>query len=132
MTMEEKKKFDMDKYMNGEAEVICEKCGHPISIEKTISTRPIAKDKDGFNVIEQFFSCNYCGEHYTITVIDHRLQKMIQKRQQLKKQIRLYERIRSREETIWNLHKKEERMKEDMKKRASMLKEKYREECQNV
>lgn len=124
--MEEKKKFDMDKYMDGDIEVICEGCGRPINIEKTIRTRPIAKDSDGFNVIEQFFLCDYCGKHYTITVIDHEQQKLIQKRQQLKKQIRMHEKIKSREKTIQNLHKKEEYLKKEMKKRASELKEKFK------
>lgn len=130
--MEEKKQFDMDKYRNGDCEVICEECGATIALEKTLRTRTIAKDKDGFDVMEQFFFCDRCGKHYTITVIDHKQQKMIQKRAQIKKQIRMHTKIGSREKTIQDLHKKEERLKEDMMKRASMLKEKYKEECQDV
>lgn len=127
----EKQQFDMEKYRNGDIEVICEECGFPVNIEKTIGTREIARDEKGFNIIEQFFFCEHCGKHYTITVIDREQQIMIQKRQQLKKQIRLHEKIRSREKTIRDLQKKEERMKADMMKRASMLKEEYREECRN-
>lgn len=126
------KKFDMKKYREGKAEVICEECGLAIDLEKTVGMRKIAKDKDGFDVIEQFFSCGHCGKHYTITVIDHEQQKMIQKRQQLLKQIRMHEKIRSREKTIRDLWKKEERLKTDLKKRADMLKERYREECRDV
>lgn len=128
----EKHGFNMEKYKNGDAEVICEECGFLVNIEKTIGTRAIAKDEKGFNVIEHFFSCEHCGKHYTITVIDREQQVMIQKHQQLKKQIRMHEKIKSREKTIWDLHKKEERMKAEMMERASMLKEKYREECRIV
>lgn len=123
------KKFDMEKYKSGDAEVICEKCGSRINLGKTTRTRKIAEDMDGFDVIKQFFSCECCGEHYTITVIDRGQQKMIQRRQQLNKQIRLYESIRSREKTIRDLRKKEERLKADMLKRALMLKERYMKEC---
>ena len=59
--MEAKKQFDMEKYKNGDVEVICEECGFPINFEKAIDTRIIAKDNDGYDVVEQFFKCNYCG-----------------------------------------------------------------------
>lgn len=120
----------MEAYRNG-AEVICDACGSAIE-DTGIESRVIAKDKDGYDVVEQFFECQNCGKHYTVTVIDRKLLLMIQKRRQLLKQIKLHEQIKSREQTIRKLLAKNESMKRQQLARATELKERYREECGNV
>lgn len=128
--MEKGKIFDMEAYKNG-AEVICDACGSVIE-DTGIESRVIAKDKDGYDVAEQFFECQNCGKHYTVTVIDRKLLLMIQKRRQLLKQIKLHEQIKSREQTIKKLLEKNESMKRQQMERTTELKERYREECGNV
>ena len=43
--------------------IICDVCGKEIDYANTISTRTIAKDAEGRDVIEQFFTCQSCGAH---------------------------------------------------------------------
>lgn len=123
--------FDMEKFRESAA-VACDSCGKDIDMRAQMSTRVIAKDEDGFDVVEQFFTCGSCGRHYTVTVIDREQKKLIQQRQQLNRQIRLATQIRSREKTIRRLQKKDEFLKRQQIERAKVLKEKYKEGEGNV
>ena len=67
--------------------IICDVCGKEIDYANTISTRTIAKDAEGRDVIEQFFTCQSCGAHYTIMIIDSKMKIMIQKRKQLQNKV---------------------------------------------
>lgn len=124
------KKFNEEIYLRG-SEVVCDSCGIVIDMEKTTKTRVIAKDEDGSDIVEQYFTCQGCGKHYTITVIDREIRKMIQKRQQLRRQINLHTQIRSRPQTVKMLQKKDEALKQQQLTRAASLKKKYRKECES-
>ena len=85
--------------------VICDSCGQQTDIE--LWTRQIAKDRNGYDVTEQYF------------------------RRQIQAQIRLHRQIGSRPGTIQHFIRKEENLKDKMLRRSQELKERYREECGN-
>lgn len=76
--------FNEQVYRAG-SEVYCDACGKVIEMNGATYSRIIAKDEEGCNVAEQFFNCPNCGAHYTIAVIDRKMQKLIQQRQQIRK-----------------------------------------------
>lgn len=120
--------FNEQAYFAG-SEVHCDACGKIIEMNGATYTRIIAKDEDGFNVAEQFFDCPHCGAHYTIAVIDRKMQQLIQQRQQIRKQVALHRRIKSREKTFQKLQRTDERIKRQQEARMKMLKAKYEKEC---
>lgn len=109
--------------------IICDACGKEIDYANTDSTRTIAKDAENRDVIEQFFTCQNCGAHYTIMVIDNKMKIMIQKRKQLQKQIKLHQSIKSGENAFRKIMRKDETLKRQQKEYQKILKEKYRDEC---
>lgn len=120
--------FNEQAYFAG-SEVHCDACGKIIEMNGATYTRIIAKDEDGFNVAEQFFDCPHCGAHYTIAVIDRKMQQLIQQRQQIRKQVALHRRIKSREKTFQKLQRTDESIKRQQEARMKMLKAKYEKEC---
>lgn len=120
--------FNEQAYFAG-SEVHCDACGKIIEMNGATYTRIIAKDEDGFNVAEQFFDCQHCGAHYTIAVIDRKMQQLIQQRQQIRKQVALHRRIKSREKTFQKLQRTDESIKRQQEARMKMLKAKYEKEC---
>lgn len=120
--------FNEQAYFAG-SEVYCDACGKIINMDGATYTRIIAKDEDGFNVAEQFFDCPHCGAHYTIAVIDRKMQQLIQQRQQIRKQVALHRRIKSREKTFQKLQRTDESIKRQQEARMKMLKAKYEKEC---
>ena len=56
------------------------------------------------------------------------MQFLIQKRQQVERQIKLHRQIRSRAQTIQRLTMKDEKIKKQQEERMIMLKEQYKEE----
>lgn len=120
--------FNEQAYFAG-SEVYCDACGKIIEMNGATYTRIIAKDEDGFNVAEQFFDCPHCGAHYTIAVIDRKMQQLIQQRQQIRKQVALHRRIKSREKTFQKLQRTDESIKRQQEARMKMLKAKYEKEC---
>lgn len=123
------KRFDMATYEAGEAEVACDDCGAAIDIRKTMRSREIAKEKDGFRIQEQYFTCPACGKHYTVLIIDREMRKMIQKQKQLRKQIQLYQQIQVQPWVVEKLMRHTESLMRAKKGRMRKLKERYREEC---
>lgn len=119
--------FDLEKYRAGEVEVYCDSCGNAVDLHKTIATRVIGKDADGREVTEQYFTCDCCGRHYTIAVIDTQQRKLIQERKQLQRQIRLFAQIGA-DQKIKQLQRKETRLKNVLMKRSAQLKERWEEE----
>ncbi len=113
-----------------EERVICDSCGKETPVE--LWTREIAKDRDGCPVTEQYFDCKECGKHYTVIVCDRKMRMDIQKRRSIQAQIRLHMEIHSKRSTVELYKQKEENLKAKMIRRSQELKEKYREECQNV
>lgn len=107
----------------------CDDCGKVIEMNGATYSRIIAKDEEGYNVAEQFFDCPNCGAHYTIAVIDRKMQQLIQQRQQIRKQIALHRRIKSREGTFLKLQRTDDQIKRQQETRMKMLKTKYEKEC---
>lgn len=120
--------FNEQIYRAG-SEVYCDACGKVINMNGATYSRIIAKDEEGYNVAEQFFDCPHCGAHYTIAVIDRKIQQLIQQRQQIRKQIALHRRIRSRETTLEKLQRTDDQIKRQQETRMKMLKAKYEKEC---
>ena len=63
-----------------------------------------------------------------VLIVDHEMQFLIQKRQQVERQIKLHRQIRSRAQTIQRLIMKDEKIKKQQEERMIMLKEQYKEE----
>lgn len=120
------KKFNEEVYRNG-SEVVCDACGSVIK-HINVKARIIARQAEGFNVTEQYFACQECGKKYTVLIVDHEMQFLIQKRQQVERQIKLHRQIRSRAQTIQRLVTKIEKIKKQQEERMIMLKEQYKEE----
>lgn len=118
------KKFNEEAYRNG-SEVVCDVCGSVIE-HINVKTRVIARQAEGFNVTEQYFTCQECGKKYTVLIVDHEMQFLIQKRQQVERQIKLHRQIRSRAQTIQRLIMKDEKIKKQQEERMIMLKEQYK------
>lgn len=120
--------FNTQAYRAG-SEVYCDNCGKTIEMNGATFSRIIAKDEEGYNVAEQYFDCPHCGAHYTVAVIDRKMQRMIQQRQQIRKQIELHRKIKSREKTFLKLQKEDERIKQLQEAHMKLLKAKYEKEC---
>ena len=112
------KKFNEEAYRNG-SEVVCDVCGSVIE-HINVKTRIIARQAEGFNVTEQYFACQECGKKYTVLIVDHEMQFLIQKRQQVERQIKLHRQIRSRAQTIQRLITKIEKIKKQQEERMIM------------
>ena len=120
------KKFNEEVYRNG-SEVVCDACGSVIK-HINVKARIIARQAEGFNVTEQYFACQECGKKYTVLIVDHEMQFLIQKRQQGERQVKLHRQTRSRAQTIQRLVTKIEKIKKQQEERMIMLKEQYKEE----
>ena len=100
------KKFNEEVYRNG-SEVVCDACGSVIK-HINVKARIIARQAEGFNVTEQYFTCQECGKKYTVLIVDHEMQFLIQKRQQVERQIKLHRQIRRRS-SVWSQRLKRSR-----------------------
>lgn len=120
--------FDIQAYRAG-SEVYCDSCGKVIDMNGATYSRIIAKDEEGCNVAEQFFDCPNCGAHYTIAVIDGKMQQLIQQRQQIRKKIALFKGMRKQDGVLWRLQKTDNQIKRQQETRMKMLKKKYEKEC---
>lgn len=67
---------------------ICDKCEREIGID--IKEEVIDRDKYGKDIIEQFFVCPECGQHYTVFISDQFMCQKIAARKRLKKKPLLY------------------------------------------
>lgn len=56
-----------------------------MEIEINIQEQVIDQDKDGSDIIEQFFLCPECGQRYTVFISDQFMRKKIAARKRLKK-----------------------------------------------
>lgn len=120
--------FDMQAYRAG-SEVYCDNCGKVIEMDGATFSRIIAKDEEGCNVAEQYFDCPHCGAHYTVAVIDRKMQQLIQQRQQIRKQIALYKGMRKQNGVLWRLQRTDEQIKQQQEAHMKLLKAKYEKEC---
>lgn len=111
--------------------IICDECRVEIEQEQLeVWDRVITKDENGNDVVERYFDCPNCGKHYTVTVIDREMKLMIQKRRQIQKKIALGIRNRASEYVLRRYKQKDDELKEDLKYRENVLKEKYEKEIQ--
>ncbi len=62
---------------------ICDKCNTEIGFD--IRKEVIDRDKNGEEIIEQFFICQKCGARYTIFISDQFMRKKIAARKRLKR-----------------------------------------------
>ena len=109
-----------------EITITCDKCSAVFQREQLeVWSRIITKDDDG-DVAEQYFDCPSCGHHYTITVIDRKMNKLIQRRSQIRKMIKMHIRNRSRESAIRNLQREDDKLKEQLMQMSAANKEKYK------
>lgn len=108
-------------------EVVCDECSEVIEMDdQLVREIVITQDEEGDDVTERFFECPRCGHHYTVIVIDRKLNLMIQKRQQLKK--RMKRAIKGRRQSeLKKLIQEEKDIVQDMQERADTLKKKYLE-----
>lgn len=64
--------------------IICDKCSKEIKEHQTRQkSRVVAKDKNGKDIEEIFFTCPHCGTKYTITYMNEEQRELIQKRKRL-------------------------------------------------
>ncbi len=64
---------------------ICDKCGKEIEINIQEDVIDIDVDSED-DVIEQFFVCPECGEHYTVFISDRFMRQKIAARKRLKRE----------------------------------------------
>lgn len=62
---------------------ICDKCSK--EIEMNVQEEVIDQNKEGKDIIEQFFVCPECGQRYTIFISDQFMQQKIAARKRLKR-----------------------------------------------
>lgn len=62
---------------------VCDKCNKEITID--IQETIIEKDKDGIDIVEQFFVCPMCSQRYTIIILDQFMRQKISARKRLKR-----------------------------------------------
>lgn len=67
---------------------VCDKCNTEIGFD--IREEIIGRDKDGEEIIEQFFICPECGSRYTIFISDQFMRKKIAARKRLKRMPKYY------------------------------------------
>lgn len=109
-------------------EIVCDKCGAIIEVAKgLLRERVIAKDDDGNDIVEQFFECGHCGQHYTVTVIDRDMRLMIQRRVQLKRRMNMNLKRKGSKVALQKLIDEDRELQEDLKFAADVLKKKYLE-----
>ena len=108
-----------------EKKIICDKCKAEIEMENLLKDRVIAKDKAGNAVMERFFECPFCGQHYTVTVIDREMRLMIQKRGQLMQKVNRMLKAGGNRKRMQQLLDADAQLKKDLKSRADRLKEEY-------
>ena len=111
--------------------IICDKCRAQIEQEQLeVWDRVIAKDENGFDVVERYFECHCCGAHYTVSVIDREMKLMIQKRRQIQKKISLGMRNKASEFVLRRYKQQDDDLKDELKYREKVLKERYEKEIQ--
>lgn len=113
--------------MEEKKEIICDKCGAEIEMKNLLRDRVIGKDEAGNAVMERFFECLDCGQHYTVMVIDREMRLMIQKRGQLMLKVNSMLQEGGSKERTQKLLDADKKLKEDMKSWADKLKEEYAE-----
>lgn len=112
-------------------EVYCDKCGTEIEITKTMGTRVIARERNGFPILEQYFICQNCKKHYTVHMSNQQMYLLEQERHWIQTQIRICQTIGNAEETARKLIEKNDNIKQQQKELEAELKEKYRKECES-
>lgn len=108
--------------------IVCDQCHAEFETQEIeLKDRVIGRDEDNNDVTERYFECPFCGEHYTVTVIDRKQRLMIQESNMLKRRW-------NREIRIGNGQKarkyaeKAENLKTDIIARSKYLKRKYMED----
>lgn len=108
-------------------EIICDRCKATFTADMAeVGKRVIAQDKEHNDIEEQFYECPICGAHYTITITDRVQRLAIQKRRQLQAAVK--NAIKAKRPARAQTYKRKEReLADDIRERAKMLKEQYKE-----
>lgn len=110
------------------SEIVCDNCGAIIeTVKGLLREREIAKDEDGNDIVEQFFECGRCGQHYTVIVTNRDMRLMIQRRVQLKRRMNMNLKRNGSKAALQKLIDEDRELQEDLKYAADALKEKYLE-----
>lgn len=110
-------------------EIYCDSCGMEIEQnEELIRKRVLARDEEGGNVEEKYFECANCGQHFTILVADHKTKIMIQRRMMIQMRLKSNSTRARRTSVRRQMLEEDEELKEAIKARSDMLKERYLEE----
>lgn len=67
---------------------ICDQCGTEIKIN--VQEEVIDHERNGKDIVEQFFICPECGQRYTIFISDQFMQQKIAARKRLKRMPKNY------------------------------------------
>lgn len=70
---------------------ICDKCAKEMEI--SIQQKVIDRDKDGHEVIEQFFVCPNCSAHYVVIILDQLMREKIAARKCFKTNSKMYKKL---------------------------------------
>lgn len=106
-------------------ELTCDRCRADFRLDEVeLRNRVIAQDEDGNDVIEQYFTCPICGEDYTVIILDKKQEEMIAKRREIRARINRAI-LHKRADRARRYAEQEQDLKNDIRCREKMLKEKY-------
>lgn len=106
-------------------EIRCDRCRADFRLDEIeLKNRVIAQDEDENDVIEQYFICPICGEDYTVIILDRQQEELIQKRRQIRARINRAI-LNKRADRARKYAEQEQDLKNDIRCREAMLKEKY-------
>lgn len=105
--------------------IICDKCSKEIKEHQARQkSRVVAKDKNGKDIEEIFFTCPHCDTKYTITYMNDEQRELIQKRKRLQQ---VYKYSKNPEFKRNYIDEEQEILKRQLKI-ARELKERYEDE----
>ena len=105
--------------------VICDACAEQLDLKALIYTRVIEKDESGRDVAEKCFDCPKCGKHYSVTIYNHELLRLMNERRRIRRMIELMKTHGCREQAIERKIRENERIKKKQLDIQSALLKKY-------
>lgn len=105
----------------------CDQCGAEFETDEVVvKNRTIEQDEKGNDVIEKFFECPLCAKKYRITVMDR--EQMLRIQQMTMTALRANRAAKGGQASRAKQYmRKHDELKEAVRERAKMLKEKYKE-----
>lgn len=106
-------------------ELTCDTCRQEFALDEIeLKNRVIAQDENGDDVIEQYFTCPLCGEDYSVIILDRQQEELIKKRRQIRARVNRAI-LNKRADRARKYAEQEQELKNDIRCREEMLKEKY-------